>query len=72
MSLPVEGRSAIVMRVKISLHIICNRAASLRWPNLSFAISDHLEVSARPNTSAESETEEIGRASCRERVLMSV
>jgi hypothetical protein len=29
----------------------------VRWPNLSFAISDHLEVSARPNTSAESDTE---------------
>ena len=33
------------------------RKLHVRWPNLSFAISDHLEVSARPNTSAESDTE---------------
>jgi hypothetical protein len=33
------------------------RKIHVRWPNLSFAISDHLEVSARPNTIAESDTE---------------
>jgi hypothetical protein len=33
------------------------RKHHVRWPNLSFAISDHLEVSARPNTSVEPDTE---------------
>lgn len=33
------------------------RKLHMRWPNLSFAISDHLEVSARPNTSVEPDTE---------------